>query len=172
MPIEVDSHFQSHLFGCIGSGNCHIWRSVDPTPGPAGKADFPRHWDTLPRSDLTHSVLQASSSAGCGSEMRPSLFCLPNHLSQPHSSTLWTLEASVESMSPGIQGWQGHWHGCTALLPLGIHTPQINIQQSPDSEKCFRCGTGAMWGWGQPGTRDVARKLAPGEGKGCLTGEF
>lgn len=77
---------------------------MDPVPGPTGKAGFVRHPDTLPRSDLTHSVLQASSSAGRGSEARPSLFCLPLHLSQPQGRALWTLETSAEPGRPRLQG--------------------------------------------------------------------
>lgn len=69
---------------------------------------------------------------------------------------------------PGSKADKDIGIGCTALFPLGIHTPQINIQQSPDSEKFVGCGTGATWGWGQTGTRDVGRKLAPGEGKAAL----
>ena len=56
---------------------------MDPIPDPAGEAGFARHPDTLPRSDLTHSVLQASSWAGCGSEARLS----PSACSSPVSTS-------------------------------------------------------------------------------------
>lgn len=135
---------------------------MDPVPGPAGEAGFGRHPDTLPRSDLTHSVPQASSSVGCGSEAE-SLLSAPSPVSTSRQGCADT------------GGFSRAWEACAAhsFVSPGDSHPTNKHPTKARFREMLR-----VWNWSHVGLwvdplgGGWGRKLAPGEGRADLGEDF